>query len=582
MEKFKSENGITLIALAVTVIVMIIISVGLSATMTTNIEMKNYNKFKEDIITLSEATKLYYLNNGTLPVATDKVLTSIDVPSKDKNPNDNDKYYYIDMRLIPDAETYFGEGNKDGTFTSTDNDLYVVNERSLMVYYLKGAVLNGERHYTSVDDYSDGGFASDYYSKTDLPIISAVSMKSDGEDSTRANLGDTVTLKFISNYTLTQNPTVVIDGQDVTSICIWNGNICTATYKVTSAADSNGNSKEGKKVEFSISNYSADNRTGTTISDVNFGKSLYFGLEGKYVDGVTIPNGFVYVGGTKTSGLVISDATTDKEKYKGQETVGTDLVGNQFVWIPVENVADYKRVAYSTNIASGKIDTSTNSEKINYSIVYKAYYTEALNTDEKDSVEKYHGYYIGRYEAGDKNSTEGRTLRSSSSSVTNFITIKAGQAPYNYVTQNQAQGLAEGFYKQQGYTDKTRLCSSYAWDTAIKFIQKTNNDYGDSSKEGNYKNVSFTYTDITGASRTKANGATILVPTGQTTATNNIFDLGGNVMEWTTERYSISSTPYTDRGGYYNYTCTETSAGYRLNNSNNALESRGFRITLFM
>ena len=64
MEKFKSENGITLIALAVTVIVMIIISVGLSATMTTNIEMKNYNKFKEDIITLSEATKLYYLNNG--------------------------------------------------------------------------------------------------------------------------------------------------------------------------------------------------------------------------------------------------------------------------------------------------------------------------------------------------------------------------------------------------------------------------------------------------------------------------------------------------------------------------------------
>ena len=34
-------------------------------------------------------------------------------------------------------------------------------------------------------------------------------------------------------------------------------------------------------------------------------------------EGVPIPDGFVYVGGTKASGLVISDATADKEKYKG-------------------------------------------------------------------------------------------------------------------------------------------------------------------------------------------------------------------------------------------------------------------------
>lgn len=477
MEKFKSENGITLIALAVTVIVMIIISVGLSATMTTNIEMKNYNKFKEDIITLSEATKLYYLNNGTLPVAMDKVLTSIDVPSKDKNPNDNDKYYYIDMRLIPDAETYFGEGNKDGTFTSTDNDIYVVNEKSLTVYYLKGAVLNGERHYTSVDDYSDGGFASDYYSKNDLPIISAVSMKSDGDDSTRADVGNTVTLKFISNYTLTQNPTVVIDGQDVTSSCTWNGNICTATYEVASASDSSGNSKNGKKIEFSISNYSVDSKTGTTISDVNFGKSVYFEIKNKYVDEVPIPTGFVYVGGTKASGLVISDATADEEKYKGQEKVGKDLVGNQFVWIPVENVADYKRIAYYNdlfrgNVATGIIDTTTNSEQIAYSTSNSDYFTEALPEDEKASVKKNKGYYIGRYEAGDKESTEAKKLRASGASTNNTVTFKALQAPYDFVTKTQAQSLAEEFSTKQGYTSVTsKLVSSYAWDTAIAFVR---------------------------------------------------------------------------------------------------------------
>ena len=53
-------------------------------------------------------------------------------------------------------------------------------------------------------------------------------------------------------------------------------------------------------------------------------------------DGVPIPDGYYYVGGTKAKGLVISDAEADNEKYKGQENVGKDLAGNQWVWVPVE------------------------------------------------------------------------------------------------------------------------------------------------------------------------------------------------------------------------------------------------------
>ena len=51
-------------------------------------------------------------------------------------------------------------------------------------------------------------------------------------------------------------------------------------------------------------------------------------------DGVKIPAGFYYVGGTKTSGIVISDNENDKDKYKNKAVVGTDLLGNQYVWIP--------------------------------------------------------------------------------------------------------------------------------------------------------------------------------------------------------------------------------------------------------
>lgn len=251
------------------------------------------------------------------------------------------------------------------------------------------------------------------------------------------------------------------------------------------------------------------------------------------LEGVPIPTGFVYVGGTKDSGLVISDNANDKDKYNGKITVGTDLVGNQFVWIPVEDITDYIRMVYKDdvgNFSTGIIDTITNSEKIKYydDSDDETYFTEALPTDEKESIEKNKGYYIGRYEVGDKESTDSKSLRADGASISNQITVKAGQAPYNYIKYTDAKSLAEGFSEKQGYTSvKSKLVSSYAWDTAIGFIQITNSDYGGCSEEGNYQNSqTFTYIDIEGVSQTKANGDEVLIPTGQTTAVNNIYDMG--------------------------------------------------------
>ena len=307
----------------------------------------------------------------------------------------------------------------------------------------------------------------------------------------------------------------------------------------------------------------------------------------KKVDGVPIPEGFVYVGGTKASGLVISDAAADNEKYKGQTTVGTDLKGNQFVWIPVDSIADYKRTAYSIQIASGTTDTTTNSEQIKYSSSNSNYFKEALPADEKTSVETNKGFYIGRYEAGDQESTDSKKLRASGASTSNTITVKAGQAPYNYVTRTQAKSLAEGFSTKRKYTSvKSKLVSSYAWDTAIAFIQKTNSNYGNSSEEGNYKDSpTFTYTGIADTEKnkqTKANGTSTLIPTGQTTAVNNIYDMGGNVWEWTTESYSSTDSPCATRGGYYLGDFAFYPAGNRFYISDDARGNSGFRLTLFL
>ena len=274
---------------------------------------------------------------------------------------------------------------------------------------------------------------------------------------------------------------------------------------------------------------------------------------------VTYPDGTVWI----PEGFKVAD---DSASTVQGGVVIEDKDGNQFVWVPVATMADYKRTLYAAEGSSSG-------------------YSEALPEDEKTSVTTYKGFYIGRYEAGDKDSTEASTpaLRTRSSSTSNKISIKAGQAPYNYVTRTQAVSLAEGFKTQQGYKAKTKLVSSYAWDTTIAFMQKVNSDYGSSSEEGNYKDTTFSYTDITGARQTKAKNSNVLVPTGQTTPVCNIYDMGGNVWEWTTESYSSTNYPYIERGGNYcDYLFANGPAGRRDNDSDNANASIGFRLTLFM
>jgi hypothetical protein len=287
------------------------------------------------------------------------------------------------------------------------------------------------------------------------------------------------------------------------------------------------------------------------------------------------------VNSTTKSKVKFSDGTVViPEKFKIASDSANTVAGgiviedkdkNQFVWIPVSEISNYKRTAYSSNFWTDTIDEVTSSNQIKYSSSSSYYFTEAMPEDEKASIETYHGYYIGRYEAGDKESTETPTMRSSSSKTDNTVTIKKGQAPYNYVTKTQAESLAKGMKAKQGYTATTKLCSSYAWDTAIAFIQKTNSDYGNSSEEGNYNDIDFTYTDINGnENQSKNNNSSTLVPTGQTTPVCNIYDMGGNMWEWTTELFSNGSYPCTRRGGSCDNGCATTPAGYRLSHSDNA------------
>ena len=261
MKNLRNKNGITLLELVITIVVMMILVISITSSISSTLEIKKYYAVKEDIIALTESIQKYYETNGSIP-SSETVSFDIDtLNSSDKNPNDNGVYYKIDIDKLLAFDSTIELNNPE--------DTYLVNEQSLTVYYKDGVKLDGKIHYTVVDDFSGGSFAESYYSNTDLPVISAVTLKSSGQQENRASVGDTVTLKMIANYTFTTEPTVTINGQEVSAI--WNGKVGTATYAITLDDTAKQN---GEKIAIKISGYSADGKDGKEITDVTFGKGV--------------------------------------------------------------------------------------------------------------------------------------------------------------------------------------------------------------------------------------------------------------------------------------------------------------------
>ena len=350
---------------------------------------------------------------------------------------------------------------------------------------------------------------------------------------------------------------LILAGVSINLVLGNNGIIAKAKDAETKSAEASQNDLKGMNglVSEMEGALAGNGSTGSGSGNGNTGSGNNFvtkNTEVTYPDGkVWIPEGFKVAGdsaSTVQGGVVIEDKD-----------------GNQFVWVPVATLADYKRRTWYTG--NGSFSD----------------YSEALPEDERASVDAYKGFYIGRYEAGDKESTgtTKATFRTSSSDTSNSVTIKADQVPYSCVTRTKAVSLAEGFATKQGYKAKTKLVSSYAWDTTIAFLQKVNSDYGERS-EGNYREIAFSYTDITGASQTKSSSSSVLIPTGQTTPVCNIYDMGGNVFELTNESYSNTIGPYAIRGGHYYNNYANAPAGNRSYDSDAANVNNGFRLTLFM
>ena len=308
------------------------------------------------------------------------------------------------------------------------------------------------------------------------------------------------------------------------------------------------------------------------ISDIDVGEITY---ETSYtifkdVNGEQVPI---------PEGYIVSENSDENIVNKG--LVISDSRGNEYVWISCTVDSSSNKLQYKRTEWGVEKDGTDNSRAIKDELTLKDIDVTYSKTDtdngineeiskeivaqinaEKESIKKYGGYYIGRYEVGKDNKT---------------AVIKAEQEPYVNIKWSKAYELAKGIGGGEGAT--TYLCSSYSWDTAINFIQNTTGkNYATSiiGFNGNWKSQEVK--DSSGKVIKPVNTAQRL-NTGLTTALCNIYDMGGNVGEFTTELNPGMCETVVLRGG----NADDGPAGYRWDNySGDAVSAFGFRATLFL
>lgn len=148
----RSENGVTMVALVTTIIIMVILLSVISFSAKNGIEVKKINDMYTDVLLLEEKTSLYYLEHGALPVKGTPIDDSV-IPEeiKNYNPNDSKIYYEIDVSKLDNITL------NNGRDSSNAKDKYIIDSHSHTIYYLAGIDMD-EYIETSVTKVSSGSY----------------------------------------------------------------------------------------------------------------------------------------------------------------------------------------------------------------------------------------------------------------------------------------------------------------------------------------------------------------------------------------------------------------------------------------
>ena len=273
--------------------------------------------------------------------------------------------------------------------------------------------------------------------------------------------------------------------------------------------------------------------------------------EDAYGNKITIPKGFKVVAHGTVAGSATYTYSGDNIPAVQDGIVienGTD--GNQFVWVPVGTIKNKNNTTNTITLGRYEFDSNTGALKSNTPVqvasVENCTQEVTINTNYKElsvfragnsatdstaqnatarNLEEFisttlanGGYYIARFEA---------------SGTASKITSKYNQTVLGNITQPNAAKAAREMYGEIKENNKlvyaSDLVNSYAWDTAIVFIQTYSGKTDYASHNESKTTKAFT---ATGKNNDKY---------------CNIFDMSGNASEWTTEystdSYIINSPP---------------------------------------
>ena len=324
----------------------------------------------------------------------------------------------------------------------------------------------------------------------------------------------------------------------------------------------------------------------------------------KTTAGTYLPKGFKQVNGTNLdNGLTIEDST-----------------GNQYVWVEVPktdevyptaglNITEFTENEYTAIETDLHTYTKDYRNGTNYKDEYYSDTMTGLTSEEYYKLKKRmlksiyvnKGFYVGKYETGIEDTS--RTSGSIDTEPTEIPVIKQNVYPYNFVTCRQAQTLASNM-ESGNYT--SGLIFGIQWDLVMKYLEAKGNKKEDlnsnSTTWGNYSNNAWNITNkdskyavydwntvalgkwTSGAYGKKVANKGILLSTGASEEfkKQGIYDLAGNMWEWTLEYTLDSVRPTSKRGGRYMLGGDEFPASIRSNDNLNYYgDYVGFRIVLY-